>query len=58
MLIITGIEVTAAKYVSFWFPAIPNWISALFCVLILMLFNLLSAKLFGELEFGSLLLKL
>src|SRR5699024_9317467 len=51
--IITGMaEVTAvAKYVSFWFPHIPNWISALFCVLILMSLNLLSAKLFGELEF-------
>ena len=51
--IITGMaEVTAvAKYVSFWFPTIPNWITALFCVLILMVFNLLSAKLFGELEF-------
>ena len=52
-------EVTAvAKYVSFWFPAIPNWISALFCVLILMLFNLLSAKLFGELEFWFAIIKI
>ena len=58
--IITGMaEVTAvAKYVSFWFPAIPNWISALFCVLILMLFNLLSAKLFGELEFWFAIIKI
>lgn len=52
-------QVTAvAKYVSFWFPAIPNWISALFCVLILMLFNLLSAKLFGELEFWFAIIKI
>nr|WP_106913138.1 amino acid permease [Staphylococcus pasteuri] len=58
--IITGMaEVTAvAKYVSFWFPHIPNWISALFCVLILMSFNLLSAKLFGELEFWFSIVKI
>lgn len=58
--IITGMaEVTAvAKYVSFWFPNIPNWISALFCVLILMAFNLLSAKLFGELEFWFAIIKI
>lgn len=57
--IITGMaEVTAvAKYVSFWFPHIPNWISALFCVLILMSLNLLSAKLFGELEFWFSIIK-
>ena len=57
--IITGMaEVTAvAKYVSFWFPTIPNWITALFCVLILMVFNLLSAKLFGELEFWFAIIK-
>ncbi|MCI2787952.1 amino acid permease [Staphylococcus warneri] len=58
--IITGMaEVTAvAKYVSFWFPHIPNWISALFCVLILMSFNLTSAKLFGELEFWFSIIKI
>lgn len=58
--IITGMaEVTAvAKYVSFWFPHIPNWISALFCVLVLMSLNLLSAKLFGELEFWFAIIKI
>ncbi|WP_418128739.1 amino acid permease [Staphylococcus sp. HKU1] len=58
--IITGMaEVTAvAKYVSFWFPHIPNWLSALFCVLVLMSLNLFSAKLFGELEFWFSLIKI
>ena len=58
--IITGMaEVTAvAKYVSFWFPNIPNWMSALFCVLVLMSLNLLSAKLFGELEFWFSIIKI
>lgn len=58
--IITGMaEVTAvAKYVSFWFPNIPNWMSALFCVLVLMSLNLLSTKLFGELEFWFSIIKI
>lgn len=58
--IITGMAevIAVAKYVSFWFPHIPNWISALFCVLILMSFNLLSAKLFGELEFWFSIVKI
>lgn len=57
--IITGMaEVTAvAKYVSFWWPQIPNWVSALFCVLLLMAFNLFSAKIFGELEFWFAIIK-
>ena len=51
-------EVTAvAKYVSYWFPEIPNWVTALFCVLFLMFLNLLSAKLFGELEFWFAIIK-
>lgn len=57
--VITGMaEVTAvAKYVSYWFPEIPNWVTALFCVLFLMFLNLLSAKLFGELEFWFAIIK-
>ncbi|PTK32700.1 gamma-aminobutyrate permease, partial [Staphylococcus nepalensis] len=35
----------------------PNWVSALVCVLVLMAFNLLSAKLFGELEFWFAIIK-
>ncbi|MEB6838026.1 amino acid permease [Staphylococcus simulans] len=58
--IITGMaEVTAvAKYTSFWFPQIPNWISALLCVLMLMTINLFSARLFGELEFWFAIIKI
>ncbi len=57
--IISGMaEVTAvAKYVSFWYLDIPNWLTALACVLLLMSFNLLSTKLFGELEFWFAIIK-
>ncbi len=43
-------EITAvAKYVEFWIPDLPNWITSLSCILILMAFNLTSTKMFGEL---------
>ena len=51
-------EVTAvAKYVSFWVPQIPNWITALACILLLLAFNLLSTRMFGELEFWFAIIK-
>lgn len=58
--IVTGMaEVTAvAKYVSFWLPEIPTWFTALFTILILMTMNLMTAKLFGELEFWFSIVKI
>ncbi|NLU66547.1 amino acid permease [Streptomyces sp. HNM0574] len=51
--VITGItEVTAAAtYMQHWWPSIPQWVSALVFTLILYGANLISVKLFGELEF-------
>ncbi len=59
LFIITGMaEVTAvAKYVSFAFE-FQSCSSLLFCVLLLMSFNLLSARLFGELEFWFSIIKI
>lgn len=50
--VVTGItEVTAAaQYMTFWFD-IPQWVSALIFTIILYGVNLISVKLFGELEF-------
>nr|WP_267877071.1 amino acid permease [Umezawaea beigongshangensis] len=49
----TGIaEITAvAIYVHRWFPDLPQWVSALVALAFLVGVNLLSVKLFGELEF-------
>jgi L-asparagine permease len=49
----TGIaEITAvAIYVHRWFPNLPQWITALIALGFLVAINLLSVKLFGELEF-------
>lgn len=51
--VVTGItEVTAAAtYVQFWWHGIPQWASALVFTLVLYGANLISVKLFGELEF-------
>ena len=57
--IISGMaEITAvAKYIEYWYPAMPNWLTALFTLLVLMTLNLFSAKLFGELEFWFAIIK-
>ncbi|MFI2200631.1 amino acid permease [Streptomyces sp. NPDC020192] len=50
--VVTGItEVTAAAaYMTYWFD-IPQWVSALIFTIVLYAANLISVKLFGELEF-------
>ncbi|OLZ47255.1 amino acid permease [Amycolatopsis keratiniphila] len=55
----TGIaEITAvAIYVHKWLPDIPQWVTALAALGVLLLVNLLSVKLFGELEFWFSLVK-
>lgn len=51
--VVTGItEVTAAAgYVQYWWPSVPQWASALVFTVALYFVNLISVKLFGELEF-------
>ncbi|WP_419995337.1 amino acid permease [Streptomyces boninensis] len=53
MWAVTGMtELTAAAiYINFWFPDIPQWASALGFLVLLFGINLISVKLFGELEF-------
>lgn len=48
--------IAVGVYVKYWFD-IPQWIPALICLLILLGFNLLTVKLFGELEFWFALIK-
>lgn len=57
--VVTGMaEVTAvASYVQNWIPGFPTWITAFGTILVLMLLNLLTAKLFGELEFWFAIIK-
>ena len=38
-------------YVKFWFPFIPEWLSALVCAIVLTSVNLVNVKTFGETEY-------
>ncbi|KQV11714.1 MULTISPECIES: amino acid permease [unclassified Kitasatospora] len=57
--VVTGMAETtaAAVYVKFWAPGIPQWISALVFLVILYGANLISVKLFGEIEFWFSMIK-
>lgn len=48
--------IAVGVYVRYWFD-IPQWIPALVCLIILLGLNLLTVKLFGELEFWFALIK-
>lgn len=58
--IITAIAdvIAIAAYAQFWFPALAPWIPATLCVLLLLSLNLLTVKLFGEMEFWFALIKI
>lgn len=57
--VMTGIaEITAvAIYMHKWFPDLPQWITALVALVVLVAVNLISVRLFGELEFWFSLIK-
>ncbi|MGP3974041.1 amino acid permease [Streptomyces sp. 8N114] len=51
--VVTGMaELTAAAiYIHYWFPDIPQWVTALAFLVLLYVANLISVKIFGEIEF-------
>ena len=58
--VITGIAdvIAIAAYSQFWFPDLPQWIPALTCVGVLLSLNLITVKLFGEVEFWFAMIKI
>jgi D-serine/D-alanine/glycine transporter len=58
--IITAIAdvIAIAAYVQYWFPDMPAWIPAVQCVLLLLTLNLVTVRLFGEMEFWFALIKI
>ncbi|MEO7067313.1 MAG: D-serine/D-alanine/glycine transporter [Rhodanobacter sp.] len=58
--IITAIAdvIAIAAYSQFWFPGLAPWIPALLCVLLLLVLNLTTVRLFGEMEFWFALIKI
>lgn len=58
--IVTGIAdvIAISAYTQFWFPNLPQWAQALACVGLLLGLNLLTVKLFGEIEFWFAMIKI
>lgn len=51
-------EITAVGiYVQFWFPQIPQWLSALIALVAMTVVNLINVKAYGEFEFWFALIK-
>ena len=53
-----GDVVIVGGYIQFWFPNLPIWIPAFSCLFGLVFLNMLSVKLFGELEFWFAIIKI
>ncbi|MZD04424.1 amino acid permease [Streptomyces sp. SID5785] len=59
MVIVAVADVTAiGVYMGFWFPGVPRWIWVLAAVVLVGALNLVSVKVFGELEFWLSLVKI
>ena len=58
--IITGIAdvIAISAYAQFWWQELPQWAPALACVGVLLTLNLLTVKLFGEIEFWFAMIKI
>lgn len=51
-------DITAVgMYTQFWFPNVPQWMPGLIALVILLVMNLATVKLFGEMEFWFALIK-
>ncbi|WEV71163.1 amino acid permease [Lactobacillus sp. ESL0785] len=52
-------EMTALGiYFQYWFPHLPTWMPGLITIVVLLCINLLSARLFGNLEFSFAIIKI
>ncbi len=45
-------------YVAYWLPDLPQWISALICLIVITLINLITVSIYGEVEFWMALIKI
>ncbi|NIG62072.1 MAG: D-serine/D-alanine/glycine transporter [Serratia symbiotica] len=58
--VVTGIAdvVAITAYAQFWLPELSQWIPSLLCVLLLLVLNLVTVKVFGETEFWFAMIKI
>lgn len=59
MWVVVGMaELTVAGvYVNYWFPHIPQWVTALVSLIVITLINIFNVKAFGEFEFWFAMIK-
>jgi len=58
-IIVSMAELTAVSiYVSYWLPDLPQWISALVCLVVITVINLVTVSAYGEIEFWMALIKI
>ncbi|NEN76282.1 D-serine/D-alanine/glycine transporter [Pelistega sp. NLN82] len=50
--------IAITDYVRFWWPDIPLWLPGVICIIVMCTMNLLTVKLFGEMEFWFALIKI
>ncbi len=58
--VVTGMAdiVAITGYIQFWWPNVPLWMPGAFCIGLMALANLLTVRLFGEMEFWFALIKI
>ena len=58
--VVTGTAdvIAISEYAQFWWPQLAAWVPAILCVLLLLTLNLLTVKLFGEIEFWFAMIKI
>ena len=58
-VLVSMAELTAVGiYMNFWFPDLPQWLSALVCLIAITALNLVNVKAYGEAEFWMALIKI
>lgn len=58
--VVTGIAdiVAISSYFQLWFPGFSVWMSALVCIVLFLTLNIVTVKLFGEMEFWFAIIKI
>ena len=58
-ILVSMAELTAVGiYMNYWLPDLPQWISALICLVIITIVNLINVNIYGEIEFWMSLIKI
>ena len=57
-VIVSMVELTAVGiYINYWLPDVPQWVSALVCLVVITLINLINVRMYGEFEFYAAIVK-